>query len=214
MSYIVKFENDDFLIISKAVGIEFHGETGILSRLREEFPELHGVHRLDRETSGLMIFAKTKLIQSVLSKSFELKQVQKKYLAISDKKPTKKQGLVKGDLEKSRGGSYKLARTMLNPSVTRFYSFFNELNGMRGFILVPFTGKTHQLRVVMKSLGSTILGDKRYKGLDSDRLYLHSYHLNFEFKGKDYVFEDFPNTGCHFAEMKDQFLEIFSSEKL
>lgn len=207
MSFSLKFENTKFIIISKFPEVDFHGENGIVDCLRREFPEALGVHRLDKATSGIMVFAKSRDVQIKLSKNFELREVKKTYVAISDKKPAKKQGVVKGDLEKARGGSYKLTRSLVNPSYTKFKSFYNNDLGLRGFFLYPKTGKTHQLRVVLKSLGSSILGDKRYGGTCSDRMYLHAYSLEFSLDGERFEFFDYPVHGEKFLKMKQDFIE-------
>ena len=209
MSYRLIADEQDFIIIEKFSGIEFHSESGIVSILRDDYEEIHGVHRLDRETSGLMIFAKNKEAQSILSQSFERRDVLKLYIALSKTKPTKKMGIVIGDLVKSRGGSYKLSRTRENPSKTQFFSAYCTQNKMRLFILKPFTGRTHQLRVVLKSLGSPILGDKRYGGEDSNRMHLHSYRLSFKYKEKEYDYCSYPSLESDFSlsEVKSIFKE-------
>ena len=57
---MILFENDSFIVVNKPNGVEFHGEKGILNSLRVHYKELYGVHRLDKETSGIILFAKTK----------------------------------------------------------------------------------------------------------------------------------------------------------
>ena len=89
--YTLIYKQEEFIIISKKHGYEFHGEGGILAALRVDFKEVYGVHRLDKETSGLMVFALTKKFQSEISIQFANKKVTKTYIALSDKKPRKKQ---------------------------------------------------------------------------------------------------------------------------
>ena len=88
-------------------------------------------------------------------------------------------------MQKARNGAWKLCQSKENPAITRFESVSCEPN-LRLFILKPQTGKTHQLRVAMKSLGSPILGDTLYgKNTENiDRTYLHAARLQFEFKGQ------------------------------
>ena len=90
-------------------------------------------------------------------------------------------------MQKSRNGAWKLCQSKENPAITRFESVSCEPN-LRLFILKPQTGKTHQLRVAMKSLGSPILGDALYgKNTENiDRTYLHAARLQFEFKGQSF----------------------------
>ncbi len=197
----ILYENSDFLIVNKPINIDFHGELGLLSRLREQSSQLYGVHRLDKATSGLMVFAKTKDSEKALKSLFQERQIQKFYIALTDIKPKKKMGQVKGDLIKARSGSYKLTRSMKNPSFTKFISY-NYLSSLRMIIFRPFTGKTHQLRVVAQSLGASILGDIRYKGTSADRMYLHAFKLSFTLFNKDYDFTCLDTSGEFFEPLK------------
>jgi len=87
----------------------------------------------------------------------------------------------------ARNGSWKLLRSVENPAVTQFFSF-GLTPGLRLYLLKPHTGKTHQLRVALKSLGVPLLGDTRYGADKSDRAYLHAWQLAFELDGKSYQF--------------------------
>ncbi|MCW9016026.1 MAG: hypothetical protein OQJ89_03615, partial [Kangiellaceae bacterium] len=113
----------------------------------------------------------------------------------------KKQGKIVGDIVKSRGGSYKLLKIKTNPSVTRFKSY-GMTGGKRLFVLAPITGKTHQLRVVMKSIGSPILGDSRYRGNESDRAYLHAYQIEFTLRDEAFKFNVLPSQGEDFQNLE------------
>ena len=194
------FEHDDFLVCEKPHNLAFHSENnagesdkGFVALLREQIGSdaLYPVHRLDRVTSGALLVAKNSRANSALSQLFQSKTVDKVYLAISDKKPKKKQGLISGDMEKSRGGSYKLCRTHLNPSVTRFYACPSDEGW--GFWLMPQTGRTHQLRVACKSLGSPILGDSRYGGTTAERCFLHAYQIKFRYLDEVYCIHAEPS---------------------
>lgn len=191
-------DNDLFIAVSKPAGVCFHTETdedgvtqtGFVEQVRTHFENsaLYPVHRLDRVTSGVMVFAKGAEANRRLSILFQDKHVKKEYLALSAKKPKKKQGLVSGDMTKSRGGSYKLVRSFENPAITRFKA---TKQGERWYFhLWPETGKTHQLRVACKSLGAPILGDIRYGGAQADRCYLHAYSLAFELDGNAFLIKD------------------------
>ena len=148
-------------------------------------PQVWLVHRLDKVTSGLLILALNAESAAEFFRLFAEHHIQKTYLALSNQKPKKKQGLIVGDMQKTRNGAWKLCQSKENPAITRFESVSCEPN-LRLFILKPQTGKTHQLRVAMKSLGSPILGDALYgKNTENiDRTYLHAARLQFEFKGK------------------------------
>lgn len=188
------YEDDALLFIHKAAEVLFHSsgdETGVVEIVRSHYgnARLFPVHRLDKVTSGVMVFAKTADANRSVSSLFEQRKVAKSYVAISDRKPAKKQGKVVGDMLKSRGGSYRLARTRENPAITRFYSRSIAPNTWL-FLLQPRTGKTHQLRVALKSLGAPILGDARYGGAPYVRTCLHAYRIAFSYQGRDYRIED------------------------
>ncbi|MBM96869.1 MAG: TIGR01621 family pseudouridine synthase [Oceanospirillaceae bacterium] len=181
-------ETPDWIAINKPDGIGMHTEDeqpGIVVRLSDFVGEkLWPVHRLDKVTSGVLLMARNGKAAAQLGKLFEHHDIQKFYIAQSTDKPTKKQGWIKGDMEKSRNGSWKLTRRMDNPAITRFLSSYSESRQRRQFLLAPKTGKTHQLRVALKSVGSPIEGDQRYKGTASDRTYLHAAGLVFNWQGE------------------------------
>ena len=200
--YSIVDQTDDFLLIDKSPGVSIHKDqqaSGLVMQVQQDLglSELYPVHRLDRITSGLLLLAKNRAAAAELSMQFQNHQVVKFYLALSDKKPKKKQGLVKGDMAKARRGSWKLVKSMENPAITQFFSRSVE-PGLRLFLLKPLTGKTHQIRVVLKSVGAPIIGDQRYHEhteVESDRGYLHAYYLAFAFQGKDYHYRCIPRVG-------------------
>lgn len=187
-------EQDDFLIVNKHSGVCVHSEPGLIGLLvalkqNLKLDNLFPVHRLDKVTSGLMVIAKSTESASSLSVQFQQRQVEKYYLALSDRKPSKKQGAIIGDMERGRRGSWKLSRTCQNPAETRFFSY-GLGKGKRLFIVKPTTGKTHQIRVALKSIGSPIIGDRLYGhplGMDKS-IYLHAFFLAFIHGGKKYQY--------------------------
>lgn len=199
----VLHEDAAFVAIDKPAGIGMHDEEGvpgIITRLRDALsnPLLFPVHRLDKETSGVLLVGKGKPATAALSALFEQRLVSKYYWALSDKKPSKKQGSIKGDMARARNGSWKLMRTHNKPALTQFFSF-GLGDGNRAFLCKPLGGKTHQIRVALKSLGAAILGDQRYGGGESDRMYLHATRLSFQLNDVQYDIESRPNVGAHFT---------------
>jgi len=192
---------DDFVVIDKQPGISVHKDdqlTGLTMRLSEDLGEsVFLVHRLDKVTSGVMIFARHSLAAAKLSALFRERQVNKYYLALSDKKPAKKQGSVKGDMVRSRRATWRLATTVNNPAVTRFFSQAVD-PGKRLFLLKPETGKTHQIRVAMKSISAPIVGDALYASSLADRTYLHAWQLHFRYDGQDHHYRSDPAEGEFF----------------
>ncbi len=191
--------HDDFIIVYKQHGIDMHddnGVPGLVTRVtqflgRKVFP----VHRLDKVTSGLVLLAKTEDANRELSMAFANRKVSKQYLAISDKKPKKKQGWIKGDMAKSRNGCWKLTKEMSNPAITWFDSTSLPIIRHRLYLIKPTTGKTHQIRVALKSIGAPILGDTRYGGTEAEHVYLHSFRLAFEYQSVEFTTEAWPEWG-------------------
>ncbi len=201
----ILFDHPDFLIIDKSPGLSFHSENGKGAVvLAQELIgiKLHSVHRLDKMTSGLLILAKSPQAAATFTDLFERRLIEKYYLAISLRRPKKKQGWVKGDMVTSRRGSYKLLLTCNHPAITQFVSTALRPHE-RLFLIKPHTGKTHQIRVALKSLGAPIAGDERYadatEAKKEDRGYLHAYALRFRYQEEDFCFTCKPQNGVRFA---------------
>ena len=168
---------------------------GLVHWLRDELGSMaYPVHRLDLGTTGLVVFALSEAVNRELSLAFAERRVSKAYLAVSDQAPRKKQGWVRGDMAPSRRGQWKLLRSQNNPAVTSFTSL-SLAPGIRGFVLHPKTGKTHQLRVALKSLGSPIIGDQRYGGTPHPLMHLHAWQLSFVLAEQPYQFQVAPEGG-------------------
>ncbi|WP_295877528.1 TIGR01621 family pseudouridine synthase [uncultured Zhongshania sp.] len=206
LTYLIVENNEDYLVVNKAPGVNLHRnqhQQSLLDVLHADFPgeSLHLVHRLDDATSGLLLIAKSPLAAAELGNLFANREVEKFYFALADGKPSKKQGTIVGDIKKSRSGSYLLSRTRTNPAVSQFFSY-SLSDGRRAYLLKPHTGKTHQLRVVMKSLGVPILGDRRYgpSNQECGRMYLHAMALRFQFRGIEKHYVCFPHEGEAFSD--------------
>jgi len=201
----ILFENDDFLIALKNAGVNFHSEeeAGFVVQVSQQANiPLLPVHRLDKMTSGLVIFAKSSEVAAQFGKMFENREIEKYYIAISMRKPKKKMGWVKADMGSARRGDYKLLSTMNNPAITQFISCALRTHE-RFFLIKPHTGKTHQIRVALKSLGSPIAGDERYAQADEarkeERGYLHAFALRFYLNEELFSFISSPDEGERFV---------------
>jgi tRNA pseudouridine32 synthase / 23S rRNA pseudouridine746 synthase len=198
---------DDFVVISKKAGVSFHGDGTTMSlddaiRAHLGIKELYALHRLDNLTSGLLVFARTHDAVRELAAQFRGRTIEKFYLAIGGARPKKKQGLVLGDMKKGRNGIWILAHTHERPAITRFYSTSME-PGLRLYVVRLYTGRTHQIRVALKSVSAPVIGDPRYckklpDGIEPDRGYLHSYALAFTVSGVRYKFINPPGEGRYF----------------
>lgn len=213
----ILFSNDHFIVVNKPAFINVHRDEhgpGFAEQLSEQLDcRLYVVHRLDKVTSGLMLFAKSSEDAALFGEMFTHKKIEKLYVAISDKKPKKKQGSIKGGMEKSRRGMWRLTSHRENMAITRFVSQ-SYPNGGRIFLLKPETGKTHQLRVALKSLSAPILGDPLYAVSQSDKIdrcYLHAWRLSFSFRGEEYRFYNDPDFGeCFTSDVFKDLLKLWS----
>ncbi|NCP66627.1 MAG: TIGR01621 family pseudouridine synthase [Paraglaciecola sp.] len=200
----VVFDHEDFVVINKPCNFSVQNEVehpGLLPLVCQKLniDKLWLVHRLDKITSGLWILAKNEAAAGTFGKLFENRLMEKFYVAIAAKKPKKKQGTVSGGMKKARDGQWMLDHSTANLATTQFYSF-SLASHRRLFLLKPLTGKTHQIRVMMKSLGSPILGDKLYKGEDADRAYLHAYALRFQYQDQAITLTLPPSVGENFID--------------
>lgn len=197
--YDIIDEQADFLVLYKKPGASFHSEGGAIGlfeslRQARTGQALFPVHRLDKVTSGLLLVAKQAEANRDFCAQFAARHIDKGYLALSAHKPSKKQGLIKGDMAQARRGSWKLLHSQHNPAITQFFSR-GLGEGLRLFALRPHTGKTHQLRVALKSLGAPIVGDELYGGGCTDRTYLHAAYLAFSWQGQRYGYSEMPREG-------------------
>jgi tRNA pseudouridine32 synthase/23S rRNA pseudouridine746 synthase len=225
------FQNQHIYALFKPPGMPFHNtastatdalntlayEEGVVAQAKHLLNDEHvfPVHRLDKMTSGLMVFARHADANRTLSMALQARQIEKYYLALSLAKPKKKQGAVIGDMQKSRSGSYKLSRTSDNPAVTRFFASAVSQDADKPlwlFALKPETGKTHQLRVAMKALGSPVLGDQRYGGAKASRGYLHAYRMRFDLYGERYdlTAPDFQGSEFHLDSLSNTDMPVNS----
>lgn len=183
MSIPILYDDNQVLIVNKPAGLAMHDSDaadnlGIVSLLRQQtgLTQLHLCHRLDTGTSGCLCLAKDAHTAALIGEAFAHRTVTKFYLALSGDKPKKKQGSVIGDMKNRRGGQHMLLKSKEHPAITQFFSY-SAKPGIRGFLVKPYTGKTHQIRVALKSVGAPILGDALYGGKPAERLHLHAWSL-------------------------------------
>ncbi|OGV89956.1 hypothetical protein A2Z41_02910 [Microgenomates group bacterium RBG_19FT_COMBO_39_10] len=145
------------------------------------------VHRLDKETSGLLLIAKTPKAFKNLQKQFKERKVEKCYLALVHGKIEPKEGVIEVPVSRSPYNRQKFgvflggrpAKT--GYKVKKYYSDYSLLE------LFPKTGRTHQIRVHLKHLGHSVVADEKYAGRKiarkdrqwCSRQFLHAYYLNF-----------------------------------
>jgi tRNA pseudouridine32 synthase/23S rRNA pseudouridine746 synthase len=183
---------DDWLIaVNKPAGLlsvpgrYFDRQDSVVSRLREAYPNLQAIHRLDQDTSGILLLAKDHATYRTISQQFQHRQVHKIYEAILIGRVASTQGTV--DLALRADFAHR-PRQMVDPLHGKpSLSHFRVLaaDPLKGELTrvewLPLTGRTHQLRVhAAVGLGAPILGDRLYgAGVTAERLHLHARELKF-----------------------------------
>lgn len=182
---LIVHEDEHLLVVNKPAGWSTHapgpyaGE-GIYDWLRHRKPEwahLAIIHRLDKETSGVMVFAKTTLANRSLTAQFSGREVRKRYLFLTDRPAPRKPITVRSALV--RAGERYVSRPPHAGAAlaeTRFESLGAK---ERGTLIAaePVTGRTHQIRVHAADQGFPVLGDTAYGGSPAPRVFLHSASL-------------------------------------
>jgi len=201
----VIFEDKHFLVIDKPAGVASHGGSGIshgaIELLRAARPQEHLelVHRLDRDTSGVLVFARTRTGLTGLQAAIRAGEVTKQYLCLMLGHPAKARFDVNAPLLKSiMQGGERMVRVAESgkPSLT----FFREMEQYPSARLMQATlgtGRTHQIRVHAAHIGHPLAGDpkygdremnKRYREMGLHRMFLHAAHLSFDLDGRSYSF--------------------------
>lgn len=182
--------SESFLVLDKPSGllsVPGRGEDKqdcLATRVQAEFPDALVVHRLDMETSGLLVMARGEESHRLLSRHFRERQVDKRYVAVVAGRMQATQGEVDLPLitDWPNRPRQKVDFDLGKPSLTRFRVLQHDPKADTTRVeLEPVTGRSHQLRVHMASLGHPILGDPLYghPGARSQRLLLHATRLAF-----------------------------------
>lgn len=221
------YEDENMIVIDKPAGISVHPGSAeqndtLVNGLLAKFPEIENihdqagdsylrpgiVHRLDKETSGVMVIARNMKAFEELKNLFKIRKVSKKYIAIVYGTPEEKSGVI--DKHIARAATYRKqviasgkTKTLIRPAVTE-YKVIKEFAGYSLVEVRPRTGRMHQIRIHMFSIGHPIVGDKLYKmknikEISAPRQMLHAEKIKFELFGKKYSFisprpEDFIKT--------------------
>lgn len=205
------------IIINKPPGLATQGGTktvehvdGLLDALtfeREDRPKL--VHRLDKDTSGALLLARTSRAAAFFSKSFSSRTARKVYWALIAGVPSIEEGMIELPIAKQPGtGGEKMHVDMEegSPARTRYRVVERAGNRAAWVELQPLTGRTHQLRVHMAAIGHPIVGDGKYGGQDafltggiSRKMHLHARRIRIDHPdgGRIDVIAELPQ---HFAE--------------
>lgn len=152
----------------------------LIARLHRMDPTTRLIHRLDRDTSGVMVFARTPQAQRHLGRQFERRYVTKRYLAVVAGSPDADAGEIDLPLiaDWPRRPMQKVCFDTGKPAQTR-WRVLSRSDGATRLELTPRTGRSHQLRVHLRELGHPILGDPLYGSRPAPRLMLHALSLGF-----------------------------------
>ena len=198
----ILYENDNFLIIDKWSGIASQGGSNIvisIDTIIKNISENYNlVHRLDKETSGLMIIAKNLKYTRLFGKLFKSQKLKKTYLAICDGMPKLKESYVDLNI---KNNSDKVIKTQT------FYKILSYNNKTSLIKFEPQTGKKHQLRIVAKNLGCPIVGDIKYN-LNShkqkENLKLNAFMLEFDIEDNQFkITSSIPKDFTDYLKFKD-----------
>jgi 23S rRNA (cytosine1962-C5)-methyltransferase len=183
----VLHEDEHLLVVHKPAGWNTHAPSpyageGIYDWLRHREPRwarLAIIHRLDKETSGVLVFGKTPLANRSLTEQFAGRTVRKTYLLLSDRSPKQREFVAKSRI--TRAGERYVSGAHGEPAETCFRLLNSALRAPRSALIeaTPHTGRTHQIRVHAAEHGFPILGDTLYGGAPFPRVCLHAAELSF-----------------------------------
>lgn len=218
MKISILLETPDFLVINKPAGLVVHGdgkhkEPTVVDWFLKKYPESEGVgeameiehggetieiprsgivHRLDRDTSGVLILAKNQETFDFFKQQFKVHSIKKKYVAVVFGWPRDERGIIEQPIGRSRSDirawtTKASTRGTMRDAITRFtVKKKYEFEGQKYAVidLYPQTGRTHQLRVHMAHIGHPIVGDPIYSGkketkLPIERTALHAEQITF-----------------------------------
>ena len=204
--------NENFIVLNKSSGISVQGGTKSKKNLVDIFAKSeifqgtkpYSVHRLDKDTSGVFIMAKTRESAQLLTSLFRLRKVHKTYLAICHGELDKDTGEWINDLVRFDG-----EKKIIEKAKT-IYKVLDKNSEASLVELKPITGRKHQLRKQLYALGQPIFGDIKYKLSNSARglnknLMLHSYQIKF-------IIDDVKHT--YTALLPDYFRKLLKTKRL
>lgn len=188
---LVIYKDDNIIVLNKPSGLAVQGGTntlrhidGMLEALKFEKPEAPRlVHRIDKDTSGILVLARDRKNAELLTAAFKKHDLQKTYLALVKGCPKADAGEIKAPLLKT--GEKSQVSVEGKKAVTRYRVLDHAGSKFALVEAEPLTGRTHQIRAHLEYLGTPIVGDDKYYGekrekfaVLKDKLYLHAYKID------------------------------------
>ena len=194
---VIVLEDEHLLVVDKPAGLVVHPGAGVSDGTLVQLlagklaggpdPDRPGVvHRLDRDTSGLLVLARSETVHAALQEAIRRREVEREYLALVAGRPGSRRGTIDAPIGRDRANRTVMSTRTDKPrdAVTHF-EVVEELPG-RALLLVRLeTGRTHQIRAHMAAIGHPVCGDQAYGGrvsgreLGLERQFLHSARLTF-----------------------------------
>ena len=190
------YEDDDLLVVDKPAGLTVHPAPGhrahtLVNAILSRIPHLAAlsdslrpgiVHRLDRDTSGVMVVAKSSLAQTKLAEQFKARSVAKTYLVLVKGKLTPENGIIEAPIGRDPRDRKRMAVVAKGREARTEYRVVKYIGDYTLLEVKPETGRTHQIRVHFSAIGYPVVGDKVY-GVKSpflSRQFLHASRLGFK----------------------------------
>jgi len=182
----ILFEDDDVYAVDKPEGLPViperiaRGDCAQAIAAAQAGTRLYVVHRLDRDTSGVLLFAKNAAAHRHLNGEFEHRRARKTYAAVAEGRMVTRDGRITLPIRPFGSGRMGIDRRRGKPCLTH-YRLVRHAGGCTELLAHPVTGRRHQIRVHLYALGHPILGDRRYgpptERQDAERLMLHARSL-------------------------------------
>jgi 23S rRNA pseudouridine1911/1915/1917 synthase len=190
------YEDNDLMVIDKPAGLAVHPAPGhpahtLANAVAGRLPELAGddeslrqgiVHRLDKDTSGLIVVAKNRVAQANLSEQFKSREVAKHYLVLVKGHLKPETGIIEANIGRDPRHRQRMAVVAKGRAARTEYRVLRYVGGHTLLEIKPETGRTHQIRVHLAAIGFPVAGDATY-GVPSPHLarqFLHAYKIRFK----------------------------------